>query len=296
MCIRVRIQGLARSAICLAAADDYQDLDGDEVNIAVNWAREYAEVITLKHNHRTTATGLLEAANALREGRSIPPNGSGFTVLGALNHNVGASYVSSKLTWWRQCNDIAIIAPVRPENSRFIQNLIRRVEQSPIGERRYGPHRVPWEVSLEDECKNFLVQLNLSANQSIMVKASDITLPVDSGLSSGFAEWLDKQRRVRGQTTFNVAELKQQIQLIKQRMRSYSRIKNGGVRAMTIHQAKNREFDSVIVLWPYEVPVLPERLRRLLYNAITRAKRQALVVVQNPNRLNITPFVGNRPT
>ncbi|MFZ5644661.1 MAG: hypothetical protein ACOY46_13815 [Bacillota bacterium] len=45
------------------------------------------------------------------------------------------------------------------------------------------------------------------------------------------------------------------------------------------------------MLWPYEVQGSLERLRRLLYNAITRAKRQALVVVQNPNRLKQAPFV-----
>jgi superfamily I DNA/RNA helicase len=60
---------------------------------------------------------------------------------------------------------------------------------------------------------------------------------------------------------------------------------------MTIHQAKNREFDSVIVLWPYEVAGVVDRQRRLLYNAITRAQRQAVVVVQNPARLQQPPFV-----
>jgi superfamily I DNA/RNA helicase len=59
---------------------------------------------------------------------------------------------------------------------------------------------------------------------------------------------------------------------------------------MTIHQAKNREFESVIVLWPYEVVGSADRKRRLLYNAITRAKQQALVVVQNPARLMKPPF------
>ena len=54
---------------------------------------------------------------------------------------------------------------------------------------------------------------------------------------------------------------------------------------MTIHQAKNREFHSVIALWPYEVVGTVERQRRLLYNAITRAKCRVLVVVQNPARL-----------
>ena len=60
---------------------------------------------------------------------------------------------------------------------------------------------------------------------------------------------------------------------------------------MTVHQAKNREFDSVIVLWPYEVSAT--RQRRLLYNAITRAKRQAVVIVQNPDRINQPPFVAD---
>ena len=61
---------------------------------------------------------------------------------------------------------------------------------------------------------------------------------------------------------------------------------------MTIHQAKNREFHSVIVLWPYEVAGTIARQRRLLYNAITRAKYRVLVVVQNPNRLCQPPFVA----
>ena len=61
---------------------------------------------------------------------------------------------------------------------------------------------------------------------------------------------------------------------------------------MTIHQAKNREFHSVIVLWPYEIAGAIERQRRLLYNAITRAKDRVLVVVQDPARLKRPPFVA----
>jgi superfamily I DNA/RNA helicase len=63
---------------------------------------------------------------------------------------------------------------------------------------------------------------------------------------------------------------------------------------MTIHQAKNREFDSVVVLWPYQASGSDERLRRLLYNAVTRAKKRVLVVVQNPDRLGKAPFVATR--
>ncbi|HBB16115.1 MAG TPA: hypothetical protein DCZ97_03615 [Syntrophus sp. (in: bacteria)] len=61
---------------------------------------------------------------------------------------------------------------------------------------------------------------------------------------------------------------------------------------MTVHQAKNREFDSVIVLWPLQIQGSSERHRRLLYNAVTRAKKQVIVIVQDPkkDRLGKPPF------
>ncbi|MHB8765773.1 MAG: ATP-binding domain-containing protein, partial [Deferrisomatales bacterium] len=49
------------------------------------------------------------------------------------------------------------------------------------------------------------------------------------------------------------------------------------------HQAKNREFESVIVLWPLKLVGSLERKRRLLYNAVTRARGRAVVIVQDPN-------------
>jgi superfamily I DNA/RNA helicase len=60
---------------------------------------------------------------------------------------------------------------------------------------------------------------------------------------------------------------------------------------MTIQQAKNREFEHVVVIWPYTVPNDNEQKRRLLYNAITRARRSCLVLVQAEELLNGPPFV-----
>jgi superfamily I DNA/RNA helicase len=60
--------------------------------------------------------------------------------------------------------------------------------------------------------------------------------------------------------------------------------------AMTVQQAKNREFEGVVVLWPYQVGGDAEHKRRLLYNAITRARRWCTIVVQNPNLLQDAPF------
>jgi superfamily I DNA/RNA helicase len=45
----------------------------------------------------------------------------------------------------------------------------------------------------------------------------------------------------------------------------------------TIHGAKNCEFDNVCVIWSYKIPANAELQRRLLYNAVTRAKRNCLL-------------------
>lgn len=73
--------------------------------------------------------------------------------------------------------------------------------------------------------------------------------------------------------------------------RVYSNGEERRLVALTIHQAKNREFDRVIVLWPYEVSGNDERKRRLAYNAITRAKQEVFVVVQGEARTGQSPFV-----
>lgn len=284
------IRALSASANCLTAADDYQDLDASGANAAVAWARQAGDVVTLAHNHRTSATGLLAAASALREGRAVPGNGNGFVVLAAHNHNVGAGHVSRNLTWWNASDDIAVITPVRAAYSQFVRGVIARVEQGPIGDPAVGPHRVPWEVSQEDQCEQFIADLGLPADQEADLVASELRLPDSGATSRTLGAWLDQRRRIAGLTTVTVREIHQQVRLVHQRSRAYRRVRERGVRAMTIHQAKNREFDSVIVLWPYEVAGAADRQRRLLYNAVTRAKRQALVIVQNPARLQQPPF------
>jgi hypothetical protein len=285
------IRALSAFSNCLMAADDYQDLDASGENAAVAWARQAGDVVPLTHNHRTSAVGLLASASALREGRAVPGNGSGFVVLGAHNHNVGAGHVSRNLTWWSASDDIAMITPVRAGSSQFVRDLIARVEQGPIGTPAVGPYRVPWEVSQEDQCEQFISELGLPADPEAELVASELRLPGLGATSRTIGAWLDQRRRVAGLTTVTVREIHQQVRLVHQRSRAYRRVRERGIRAMTIHQAKNREFDSVIVLWPYEVAGAADRQRRLLYNAVTRAKRQAVVIVQNPTRLQQPPFV-----
>ena len=291
------IRALSAVATCLVAADDFQDLDGEVENPAVSWARSQGCLVQLTQNHRTSVPGLLAAAQALRDAGRLPPNGNGFTVLAAPNVNVGAGFVARNLTWWAGSRDIAIITPVRPGTSRFVRELIARVERGPIGQPPVGPHRIALEISQEEECQQFLVGLGLPEHETAAVTAADLREPDGHPSSSrDLRAWLDQQRRLGGRTQFGVDEIRERARAIHQRSNAQRRLQDRGVRGMTIHQAKNREFESVIVLWPYEVVGSDERKRRLLYNAITRARRQALVVVQNPARLGQPPFVCSTPT
>ena len=284
------VSSLSSLAICIVAADDFQDLESTEENPAVAWARMNGEIESLSNIHRTSALGLLKASRALRAGGNVPRKGNGFTVLGAHNHNVGASFVARNLTWWRRCADIAVLTPVRPSSSIFVRNLFARIEAKPISNPPVGPYRIPWEESQKEDCDNFIAGLKLPEDPNSTVCWNVLSFNGVDGPRRGLRQWIERQRRVAGRTTFTAEEIRCEARRIHQWSRAYRRVRVRGVRAMTIHQAKNREFESVIVLWPYQIAGTIERHRRLLYNAITRAKYQVLVVVQNPKRLRRPPF------
>ena len=286
------VSALSISAACIVAADDFQDLEDTEANPAVAWARTNGESVSLGDIHRTSASGLLEASRALRAGGNVSHRGDGFTVLGARNHNVGASFVSKNLTWWSSCADIAVLTPVGRSASAFVRNLIARVEEKAIGKPPMGPHRVPWEESKEEELDRFTERLGLPDDPHADVCSDVLSFDGVGGPRQGLRDWIERQVRVAGRTTFTAEEIRREARRMHQRSRAHRRVRGGGVRAMTVHQAKNREFHSVIVLWPYQVTGTNERQRRLLYNAITRAKYRAVVVVQNPTRLNQPPLVA----
>lgn len=286
------IRALSERATCIAAADDFQDLDSVAPNPAVAWARDVGECESLSAVHRTSAPGLLAASRALRENRTLPANSSEFTLLGALNRNTGASFVSKNLTWWSGCADIAVLSPARCARSAFVRDLIARVEEKPISKPPFGPHRISWEESQEEECDRFLSGLGLPEDAEAELCLDDLPAGGVGSASQGLRHWMDLQMRVAGRTAFKAGDIRREARRIHQRSRAHRRARDRGVRAMTIHQAKNREFHSVVVLWPYEVHGSAERKRRLLYNAITRAKHRVLVVVQDPTRLQQPPFVA----
>ena len=105
-------------------------------------------------------------------------------------------------------------------------------------------------------------------------------------------EWVLRQRCVLGVKEITADQIRRQLDRTLAARRRYAGVVRADLVAMTIQQAKNQQFAHVVVIWPYTIPNDNEQKRRLLYNAITRAQRSCLVLVQGQELLDMPPFVS----
>lgn len=285
------LQALAARCECIAAGDPFQDLDGETTCSSVDWAREQGAPTVLETTHRTSNAGLLAAAAALRNGQAVTAAG-GFGLKGVSAWGLGAYEVAAKIARWLRLGSVAVITPVGCGRSQFVRQVVERVNATPpLGKQwKVGPFKLPWEAVPDEQVNETCRELGLCDDDAARVRLEDLTL-AGEGRVGRVRSWISRQRRLFGRTEFSTAELRTVVKEIVQQGRVYSNRDERRLVALTIHQAKNREFDRVIVLWPYEVSGNDERKRRLAYNAITRARQEAFVVVQGDARIGQSPFV-----
>lgn len=273
------LEALAPRVRMLVAADEFQDLRSTVDNVAVAWMKARGGLQELSVVRRTDRPGLLAAALALRAG-SAPANGDGFEVFAVPVTSVAASKIAFTVVT-RRIKDLAVLSPVRPVTSRFVADVVSLVATKSYGKyRRVGPFKIPWEETVDAVEAEAVEALQLSSSAAL-IKTADVLAAKQVAVAPLLALWVEHQRSVCGRTDFAPDEVLAQVQRAAQHRHAFSSLRRGW-RAMTVHQAKNREFDHVVVLWPYEVTADPEAARRLLYNAITRARQSAIVLVQDP--------------
>lgn len=115
----------------------------------------------------------------------------------------------------------------------------------------------------------------------------------DKWIARETLEALSRRANLTGQESFTRDEIRKIITQIVSLRRRYLGMRANRLAAMTIHQAKNREFHTVVVIWPRQVRDNPEEMARLLYNAVTRAIRHCTVLVEDSShgsRLLRPPF------
>ncbi|MGO9203016.1 MAG: ATP-binding domain-containing protein [Limisphaerales bacterium] len=285
---RLRIvRGLAPESNLLIAADEFQCLDDRLIpNPAVQWLRSATTPIPLDSNYRTSKADLLAAALAVRTGSDVAVKNRNFKVVLTPKDVFAAEYVSNAIAWGGT-PEVTIITPSR--KGAFCTAIVELVgrRQSSKGN---GPYRCGWECTDVEEVETTMRTLALPDTVS-----TDGLVTHLGNLNGAFpggpvAEWADRQRRVSGQIHFDRGEVQRHINRLFSMRRHYSHYSRGRFQAMTVHQAKNREFDGVIVIWPHTVGGDAQHKRRLLYNAITRAKKWCLVLVQGKKALESPPF------
>ena len=221
-------------------------------------------------------------------GSQAPVNGQGFRILQpGVSVPLAATLLANAIAW-RQGGDVAVITPAL--QGGFAQSVVARVAQGPCGQQQNGPYAIHWEGTDRDETQLIVGVLQLPAAPSAAETCAALRALPPSGPARAAISWVNNQIHAVGRAAFT----REEIEAVIARNVALRRQHGGGAshlfNAMTVQQAKNREFDGVVVIWPYQVGGDIEHKRRLLYNAVTRTKRWCNIIVQSQNILAAAPF------
>lgn len=280
------IQSLATRLQVFAAADEFQCLDEQlRPNPACTWLSQVCASEELTQPRRTNVTELLDAAAAIRSG--LPPlSGTHFKVQLTPKPPLAGSWISSNLHWYGGGKRVAVITPAL---GQFAKSALAWTANNKTS-KGAGPYAISWEESEAKAASAFSAHLALQEMNDIPAVTRLLSAAGDPRVARDVTDWMEMQRRARSKITFSKEEIVRSVGQVFARRRRVGKGDGHGWRGMTVHGAKNREFDNVIVLWPAGITGSDDQKRRLLYNAVTRAKSRCLVLVQAKALLNQAPF------
>jgi hypothetical protein len=261
----------------IAAADPFQHLDcsGDQCP-ATTWMESLAGIGTgalrLDKNHRTNQQPIINGAIALRAnqvaakpavGVFVVPMGKGSTL------GLAASKILYSVIDKKKKGSTAIILPSNLQNAdKLIQSLKKQSEEKGLS----IPH-----YSIQSSADHELDAVRAEVNRFAMAaakKGDECTLGTDASEAVARAESFS---RLRGLPEVDEGLLQYFVGRVVHAKRAYART-SARMIFTTIHGAKNREFDHVFVVWGYKLQNSFEQQRRLLYNAVTRAKMGCVIL------------------
>lgn len=280
------IQALSAHIELIAAADEFQCLDATlRPNPACAWLEGTTVPAELVVPWRTNQRELLDAAQAIRSGNA-PVSGREFQIAATARPALAGTFLSNALAWYGRGRDVAVITPA---TGRFPTAVTDWVAANTT-KKKNGPFQITWERSESQAIAKYLEGLALPERSDALQLMGLIAAMGDDRTTQDMGDWLDAQRRARGRTEFNQEDIVEAIQQSFSNRKHSPSNRQRGPLAMTVHGAKNREFDMVVVLWPAAMIGNADQKRRLLYNAVTRAKSRCIVLVQAQAALLQPPF------
>ncbi len=286
---RLRIlRALAGHVSLFVAADEFQCLDDTlDTRPFMDWFQT-GRITPLTVVHRTNQQGLLNAGVALRA-LQTPQPGRGLTISYEFR-NVMPFKIAAALYRARGTRALIYASAGR----RWTEELIGRLAQgmaSPAFGNIPPLHMVQEQRPQDDVARTCAV---FGGQGPIGVERAVASL----GQVADPPAWLPlvqsallKEHRCRGKSDWQQAELTSLIERKAAQHRAYGYEHVSGIPVMSIHQAKNRQFENVVLLWPPGVPGDDAQKARLLYNGITRAQQNCRVFVRTQDLLAHAPFL-----
>ncbi len=277
---------LSEFSTLLVAADEFQNLRSSGSSDSINWVRSGKRAPTeLTSNHRTNDDKLLATSSALREGLSAEQS---IDVMPQPAPGLVAYGLASQIAWGKTngAKSHVIICPSRPENSPWVQKILNSLERE-LGKKKKLP-AIPftWETNEHDRCDAAASMATEFSDSKGRYSKDALQLLTDheDRILRQAASTATRIVSLRGVKALSDVEMRQIIELSAHSISAYRSESQYGRIGMTVHGAKNREFDFVFILWPYTVRADAAQNRRLLYNAVTRARRGAVLFVQGEEK------------
>jgi superfamily I DNA/RNA helicase len=267
------VKALVRCAKLLVAADPFQYLaaEADECP-ATAWLAEAGNTITEAHElqriWRTDDQSILNAAEALRKNRltTLPC----IPVFTGTPPMLAAKIIQRLLGWYgpKWTGTTAIISPSASGTvDSVLAAMTRQLEEKKIKWIRWSK-----QITSQEEARRLCSELGLTPNE----KSVKPDQAIEARLHD-IKERARKYAKLRGLSVCDDELLKSFVERAVSASRAYN-VLGAKLIATTVHGAKNRDFDNVFVIWPYNLPPSLERRRRLLYNAVTRARKNCIVL------------------
>jgi len=298
------LRGLSNNCTLFVAGDLFQNLDvSNDSSKFLEWLRKNSKYENLTKVERTNDVGILRVSSNLR-------NGDDFISL-LTKDNWGLCLESFRLisvpSWqmmaWHlgfqfhryKSQEIAILTLSNSES--VVENALSRVktERQNLNKKKnltFGPFPDIVKVKRNEDFANDCLQ-SVGAQESNAIDdlINNCNKIEEKSLRISIQNWLIKRKKL-GHSECTKVELFEKILSLSRNQRIYSRTRKNNKHVLTIHQAKNREFSHVVVLWTFGISAdaSTEYQRRLLYNAITRAKLSCTVILLQSNRLKKPPF------
>lgn len=281
------VKQLSNSTNIFIASDQFQQLSNPEDLEGMQWITESQ----FEHNDlnssgvkRTSNNRILLAATCLRTGiLTVGPKINIYPCPGGKGGSFPlAEYQLKANIHYNIANgNIAIISPT--QNCSFVNQLLISLSKS------YTYKKTPFKTIGP---YNHLLGTDNYINTDELIKdvpKAAITKSILKELKSKnefvlnkCADKLLKRISIRNLEAITYDEFYYVLQqMVHTYENFYKRENRAKIIFTTIHGAKNREFDNVIILWPYNVTSDLMQKRKLLYNAITRAKRNVVIIVQH---------------